>query len=279
MEFKKDFAKKFKKAFESLRYRYGKHDLFSDFVHLSVLEISQVTRMQLGWGKDPADEAEYMKIVSRYEPDVVRGPIKTMFGQMQQGIEQEGGDWLGSVFNELELYNDRAGQFFTPYHVALLMARLVCEPDNVRETIRREGWCSMNEPTCGAGSMAIAQAEVFRNLGFDVATELFVTAQDISFVAAGMCYIQLSLLGIPALVLNMDSLWPQKGVHWGRFTPCALYGGWPLRLQEKKDREASTPETGIEERKQAVAAVRKPGSPGKKKGGDRQLLLFDDSAS
>lgn len=264
-----EFKKNFKKAFESLRYQCNPHELFSDFVHLSVLEISQVARMEFGWEKDPDDEAAYMEIVARYKPDQVRGPIKTMFQQMQQGIEQEGGDWLGSVFCDLKLYNDRMGQFFTPYEVSVLMAKLLADPVDIGETIRREGWCSMNEPTCGAGGMAIAKAEVFRKLGFDVATQLFVIAQDISSVAAGMCYIQLALLGIPALVLNMDSLWPQKGVRWGRYTPYYIRGGWPLRIREKIDRDKGGNET-------IPTVVPKSDILSTDKNAVKQLPLFDD---
>lgn len=59
---------------------------------------------------------------------------------------------------------------------------------------------------CGAGGMVIAFAKVMLARGYNPQTQLRADCVDIDPVAARMCYIQLSLLGIPARVVIGNSL-------------------------------------------------------------------------
>lgn len=225
--------KEFLKTFEKLVGRYDRQRIFRDFVHLSSLEISQGIHRSLDVPIDPQDEKCYLEITSRYEPDEVRGPIAEMFSRMVAGFEYEGGDWLGTVFGELEIGNTALGQFFTPYEVSLLMAEICLDHDSMQSIIEQKGFITFNEPACGSGGMILAFAEKFRGFGFNPQTELFVIAQDISEIAAYMCFIQLSFYGIPAVVLQQNSLWPDQ-FFWMRYTPVYYWMNWPYRLERSK---------------------------------------------
>jgi type I restriction-modification system DNA methylase subunit len=65
------------------------------------------------------------------------------------GLAQEMGDFLGSLFMELELSSDNIGQFFTPFHLSELMAGQVAG-DRLAE-LESEPYITLSAPTCGAG--------------------------------------------------------------------------------------------------------------------------------
>ena len=99
-------------------------------------------------------------------------------------------DILGVVFHELNLQNAWSGQFFT------------------------DGITSLNEPTCGAGTMVIAAAWVMKNNGEDYSKKLLVVAQDIDIRCVWMSYIQLSLYKIPAVVIHGNTLTNEVWAKW-----------------------------------------------------------------
>lgn len=118
-------------------------------------------------------------------------------------------DILGVVFHELNLHNAWHGQFFTPNDVARLMAMLV-NPTGESEN----GISSLNEPTCGSGTMVIAAAWAMKNSGVDYSEKLLVVAQDIDIRCVWMSYIQLSLYKIPAVIIHGNSLTDEV---WGKW--------------------------------------------------------------
>lgn len=76
----------------------------------------------------------------------------------------------------------------------------------VQELADGAPYITLDEPTCGAGGMVIAAAKVLLDRGYNPQTQLLVQCTDLDPVAARMCYVQLSLLGIPACVRVGNSL-------------------------------------------------------------------------
>lgn len=76
----------------------------------------------------------------------------------------------------------------------------------------------IHEPCCGSGSNLIAMANAMKNRGFNYQKNAYFVAQAIDPTVAKMCYIQMSLLGIPGIVIVGNSLTnPMQGDYW--FTP------------------------------------------------------------
>ena len=119
-------------------------------------------------------------------------------------------DILGEVFHELNLQNEWNGQFFTPNDVARLMAMLV-NPTSFDE---ENGIASIEEPTCGSGTMVIAAAWVMKVNCKDYSKKLLAIAQDIDIRCVWMAYIQLSLYNIPAVIRHGDSLADKVWATW-----------------------------------------------------------------
>jgi hypothetical protein len=87
-----------------------------------------------------------------------------------------------------------------------MMAKIQIE-DDISEKIADGGYLSIADPSCGAGVMLLAFAQVCKeeyNINYQQSV-LFV-GQDIDPIVAKMCYIQMSLLGLPGYVAVGDSL-------------------------------------------------------------------------
>lgn len=118
-------------------------------------------------------------------------------------------DILGVVFHELNLHDAWHGQFFTPNDVARLMAMLVNPASEDENEI-----ITLNEPTCGSGTMVIAAAWAMNNCGKDYSKKLLAIAQDIDIRCVWMSYIQLSLYKIPAVIAHGNSLTEEVWAKW-----------------------------------------------------------------
>lgn len=123
-----------------------------------------------------------------------------MLAMLTETLEHEMTDVLGQVYMESGMGSKAAGQFFTPYHLSYLCVKLALpEPDEL-------GLYHINEPSCGGGGMIIASAQALKEKGVDYQRKMRVVAQDLDWKGVYMCYLQLSLLGIDAMVVHGDTL-------------------------------------------------------------------------
>lgn len=202
--------------------RFRVHEVFRDFCELAALSFSNaVDRAQFD-----AREARYLQIIGRYErPEVDRFPA--MLAELVQALERRRHDVLGELFMALELSDHWKGQFFTSSEIAALMARLTL--GDVAAQVREQGFITVSEPACGAGSMVIAMADAIEEQGVSSQRSMHVTATDICATAVHMAYVQLSLLHIPAIVVHGNTLSLQEWGYW--LTPAHVLGGWDTRLR------------------------------------------------
>lgn len=215
------------KAFISLfnqiaRYHH-RHQVFEDFISCSVIAL------QNGLQFCEKREEKYMRIVSRYEKEDMQR-MAQLLAYVVNGLEYSPGDFLGNIFMQLDLGDKYRGQFFTPWSVGLMMARL--QLGVVEEQFRDKAFITLSEPACGAGCMALAFAWVLREAGYSPHRYLWVSATDIDPLAAGMAYIQLSLSGIAGEVVIGNSLKGER--RRALFTPRHIKDGWKYRLASNK---------------------------------------------
>lgn len=114
-------------------------------------------------------------------------------------------DFLGKMYMQLNLGSHWRGQFFTPYDVCKMMARITIG-EEIPEEIQKKGYISINDPACGAGATLIAAANDMREKGINYQRDVLFVAQDIDRVVGLMCYIQLSLLGCPGYVVIANTI-------------------------------------------------------------------------
>ncbi|HFD0718464.1 TPA: N-6 DNA methylase, partial [Salmonella enterica subsp. enterica serovar Saintpaul] len=96
---------------------------------------------------------------------------------------------------------------------------------------------TVSDPACGAGGMIVAMAEAMLEAGFNPQKQMMVYCVDIDPVAAMMCYIQLSLMGIPAIVATGNSL--TVAIKREMATPMFVLGHWHNRWQAERTHQAA----------------------------------------
>lgn len=180
--------------------KYNLYQIFSDWVAMTAISIqnSCVLIKDSIWKER---EAHYMSIAAKYSSKEL-ADFCAMTGALTMILEEQFGDILGSIFMKAGCGSKMTGQFFTPYHLSLLTARLAHE----NWLISEKGIIEVNEPSTGGGGMMIAYAQILKEHGIDYQKRLHIVAQDLDWNGVYMTYIQLSLLGIKAVVKQGDTL-------------------------------------------------------------------------
>lgn len=208
--------------FISLFKSTGRHlrrwEVFSDFLSLAASELD-MARIRT--------PESCRKICARYEASDIAN-MQEMFCLMVCALEAKFHDFLGAIFMELELGDNFRGQYFTPYSVQCLMARMLMS--EIQDTIKREGIATVSDPACGAAGMLIAYAECLLEADINPSVHMFGSCIDIDPVAADMAFIQLSLLGIAAEVVTGNTLTMQ--FNRVRYTPVYYLNDFEKRLAD-----------------------------------------------
>ncbi|EBA8055334.1 DUF1738 domain-containing protein [Salmonella enterica] len=204
--------------------------VFSDFVHMAACSLFNAVH------RDEAFEADYMQRVARYSAEDAHN-MSRLLAEVIQGLEFCPTDFLGQIFMNLELGNARHGQFFTPYSVSYTMARMTLSDGLSVLTSGERDFITVSDPACGAGGMIVAMAEAMLEAGFNPQKQMVAYCVDIDPVAAMMCYIQLSLMGIPAIVATGNSL--TVDIKREMATPMFVLGHWHHRWQAGQARQAA----------------------------------------
>ena len=196
--------KAFLDVFGQLTNRHRSWDVWRDFITMFACSISNPLDKEHRYKR----EKLYSQIVKKYnkqEQELFPELAAQTVLALEENPEQ---DFLGSIFMSLNLGNEHNGQFFTPYDVCKLMAEVTM--DGVVLKVERDGYISISDPCCGAGATLIAgihnAREQLEKANLNYQDHILVVAQDIDEVAALMCYIQLSLLGVAGYVKVENSL-------------------------------------------------------------------------
>lgn len=273
---KRDYKKEFCALINRFAFRYSKWQIWSDFLSLSAISLANVMPVP----EKEEREKLYLSIMNSYQKED-QEVFPKMLGLVVLALEENPEqDFLGSMYHHLELQQEQKGQFFTPYHICHFMSELQFAGDEKEEQLKEKGYISVNDPACGAGAMLIAFANVAKRHGINYQKQVLFVAQDIDRTAAMMCYIQLSLLGCPAIVIIGDSL-AKPFLHpdneaW--YTPFFYLNQWRFMPGQAGGERADRMEAGCGQ-DTAEAAVSLPGSMKLLEGADGQLMLCMEQAS
>lgn len=282
--------KEFIGAFQKLVNKHNSFEVWQDFVTFFACELSY------GADKLMAAAGEYGEVQQkrskerqqRYQHAIrdytsaEKEYITTLFSSTIMALEKNPDqDFLGSMYTQLELYNKGTSQFFTPYHISKMMAKM--SAGNLEKELTEKGYISACDPCCGGGGMLIALVNTVREQNINYQQNILFIGQDIDPTVAKMCYIQLSLLGCAGFIAVGDSLshpvtnpYSSECDVW--FTPMYFSSVWVgrrkiekfKRLWIKLEQEAET-DRQIHTIEQQYEDFRKSGQP--------LLFFFSDEAS
>lgn len=180
--------------------------VFADFCRMVACALAMQTR-----------EEEYFETIKGYSQDELELLSKAMGLLVMEMEKASFTDVLGTYYTEISSRSTQQarGEFYTPQEISRMMAKMTINAEEVKE---RSLPITVNEPTCGAGGMVLAIAEEFAPDSVDL---LRATCQDINPVAADMCYINTTLWGIPAHIIQGNALSNEivhswKNIHWAR---------------------------------------------------------------
>lgn len=212
------------KLFESFRYKHDLYGVFSDWCECAAIAMSNAADLT----RFEKREARYLEIVRKYEKSELLS-FSQIIGEVTLAMEEKPQDVLGTVFHALELHNSARGQFFTPYSICSMMARMTMGTrEEIQQKLEKRGFICAQEPAVGAGAMVIALAEAIRDMEINYQQCLHVTAIDIDPRAVHMSYIQFTLMHIPAVVLQGNSLSMTFQDAW--HTLAHVMGNWSRKL-------------------------------------------------
>ena len=211
------------KLFDSATYRVDRSKLLSDVFECGAIAISNTVDLK------QAEEREkrYLQIINQYskeEQELITKIFGEIFALCSSCTHPLGsfGDWLGELFMQSNTSSDKAGQFFTPYSVSRASAKIAINAELVERYKESGEILSISEPACGSGGMIIAALEtLWVEHNFNYATRCFVEASDIDSRCVHMCYLQLSLAGVPAIIKHQDALSRKMWSVW--YTPAYLF--------------------------------------------------------
>ena len=221
---KDNWIKELIKDIEAISYNHGISTVFEDLIAMLTYAISNVID-KLHYDER---EAQYLKIAQKYSKEEMM-KFKELHQKLIEAFSQSlyRADILGELYQSLNLDNARNGQFFTPMHIANMMAKMTLQPEEVDKS--EKGYITICEPACGSGVMVIAAANALYEKNYSPSRHMCVLAVDNDIHCAMMAYIQLSYLGIPAVVIHGDSLLVKEYARF--YTPIYILGGWLWKEQ------------------------------------------------
>lgn len=215
-----------KEFIDKINYMSGKFSrwaVFQDLVTMMAISIANACDKQQAESR----EREYMSIIHRYDktdqeifPEIAGIIIRALDKNPDQ-------DFLGDIYMQLSLADKMKAQYFTPYYLSKAMAEMVLKKD-------MDDFPLINEPACGSGANLIAVANLMKERKFNYQQKAYFVAQDIDPLVAKMCYIQLSLLGCPGVVIVGNTLEGQSGEREYWYTPFHFIFGIGILARKRR---------------------------------------------
>lgn len=216
------YAREFKRIIEGFRYNRGIREIFIDWLEIAACAVHQEP---YHLGLVPRDEAfdaveaQYMNAIQKYKREELESFAK-LLGLTKLALWEAKSDFLGQLYMELEISQNRSGEFFTPFPLSLMTAKMML--GDIGQQIEEKGFVTVAEPVCGGGGMLIAAAQVIEAAGYQPGKVMFFDATDISKPCCDMAYIQTSILELSGIVRHGNTLSQEMGNQ--RFTPvCRIF--------------------------------------------------------
>ena len=119
------------------------------------------------------------------------------------------------------------GQFFTPFHIAKMIAET-----QVSDVIKKleEGRIKIADSACGSACLPLALLAVLKEKGINYQKNVLVVCSDLDENAIQMAYVQLTIVGAKAKCENKNSLTGEIFGRWDTFN-YSISGNTSLDLE------------------------------------------------
>ncbi|CAM0045543.1 hypothetical protein VPHK389_0040 [Vibrio phage K389] len=211
--------KEFVKTMNSIGRSSSRWDVLTDFATMARCAIINNSTPF----KSEDYEKQYLQTVGKYSKEEAVS-FSHMLALVYMAQRDNDGDFLGECLMELDMGSKDLGQFFTPYDLCSLSARMTMQ--DIPDETARKGYVTLQEPAAGGGAMVIAAKAYLRDERPEV--ELFAVCTELSSLTADLCYINLTASGVAAQVINGNTL--SMEVYRTMPTPQLCSNVWSHRL-------------------------------------------------
>ena len=178
-----ELRKEILSIFESLRYKRDLWSVYSDFLEMTSIAISNSAERFFLPASFEKREQRYLSLAKTYERDELMkfSEVFALFVKLQDyNLEVHGAkDILGGLLMELGLGDKWGGQFFTPDHVANLMAKMAYTEEGLKKEIKERGFVYASDPAVGGGVTMIGLVNAMLDGGCNPQKELFIECGDL----------------------------------------------------------------------------------------------------
>jgi hypothetical protein len=195
----------FHKALDLISHSHSRYENFRNFIEAAYCALAR--RTALSRARSDALEEGYMQVIRRYSREKEAPQrLAELFSRLVVALSAYHGDFLGEAYMTAEFGNKYAGQFFTPYCISSLLARMNISRECIETALAEGHPLRLLEPASGAGCMAVAMADYLQEEGFTLSKALFATLVDVDPLCMQMGFLQVSCKDIPAVCVHGDSL-------------------------------------------------------------------------
>lgn len=211
------------KKLSGLYQQHSRYEVLKDWFKLFAIALNNNSKLIHDKEREQ-DENDYKSTISRYTASEQNAIlecssllVQEMTDDMEKGVFK---DWLGDLFMRSGVQSKDKAQCFTPYNVGKMMADL--QVQSYLKSYKHRDIITFNDPCVGGGCLPIAFCNALKEQGINYQEKALVFAQDNDELCFYMTYIQLSLIGCPAVVELKDTLL-NKNLGRTRHTPLLKY--------------------------------------------------------
>lgn len=201
-------VKSFVKHITDISGQYSPATIFNDFCTIAMASLHNGIHTTMHMPvpdkyKATVDklENEYTKTIKKYDA-LAFDKFANALALLAQAMQAAPNDYLGEAYMSMGIGNANAGQFFTPGHICELMAIISTDKANIYKQAQAGEPITVYDPACGSGAMAIgfvnALEKHYKVCGYR--NNLHISLIDIDLLCIKMAYIQMALLGVPAIL-------------------------------------------------------------------------------
>jgi type I restriction-modification system DNA methylase subunit len=194
--------KEIKKILDKIRYKTNKrmNRVFSDFCEICFCSLHNIfyntnigNKIKEKYDNLEKCETRYLELIKDYEKDNI-DKFAECFGILKLLFLKEKKDYLGKLYSEIGIGDNKLGQYFTPSHIASAMNQMVFDKEYIESCIEEKGYISIYEPTCGSGIFLIENINILeKDFGNEIFDRVKYKARDIDDLLIKICYTQLLL--------------------------------------------------------------------------------------
>jgi len=187
------------KKLSDFHYQSDIRNVFNDAVEYDALKWA----LMCDFNNIKHRKQKQQEILERYKENYL-SKFKEICSDIEQllvGMIDNFNDYLGEIYMEIGAANKQNQQYFTPMSVGRLIANINLASMDLSKPVT-----TINDPACGSGGLLLAMLAELAEKKVNYADSILMVVNDIDKNCVNMCYLQLAFAGVPAVVMQQNTI-------------------------------------------------------------------------